>query len=378
MEEHLVVAVHGLWGNPNHLWYVKKALLEQFPDINLLVTTSNAGNRTYDGVDVCGERAANEVKEYIKQSEKEGKTIKKISFVGYSLGGLTARYAIGILYAAGLFDEIEPINFTTFATPHLGVSPTSTGFWATAVASIGSRTLSASGTHLFLADSVQGRPLLEVMSDTEGPYVKGLSKFRKRVVYANIANDRSVPYFTAAIVSTDPFRDLSKVTLNYDTDFPILLDPEKHIAAKQPSNDQVAYTMSPRELAFRYTMFGLLPVFFTVYCVSSIFNTFKSNRRILAHREEFADDGAPELNSFTEELAEDMMELGEKEEGTLTLSKAQLSIVRKLNTLEWEKYPVHIRKTMHSHAAIVSRSDADRYSEGHQVMDHWLTRVFET
>jgi hypothetical protein len=36
------------------------------------------------------------------------------------MGGLLARYAIGVLYAEKFFDDIEPLNFTTFATPHLG------------------------------------------------------------------------------------------------------------------------------------------------------------------------------------------------------------------------------------------------------------------
>lgn len=77
--------------------------------------------------------------------------VQKISFVAHSLGGLIARYAIGRLYENSLNLEpasltgnslseehkkylvqgneqpheakiagLEPINFITFATPHLG------------------------------------------------------------------------------------------------------------------------------------------------------------------------------------------------------------------------------------------------------------------
>lgn len=76
--------------------------------------------------------------------------VRKISFVAHSLGGLVARYAIGRLYrlsaktsSASLsgyrsngeanvstplddqfYEEsiggLEPVNFVTFATPHLG------------------------------------------------------------------------------------------------------------------------------------------------------------------------------------------------------------------------------------------------------------------
>lgn len=74
--------------------------------------------------------------------------VEKISFVGHSLGGLIARYAIAMLYEKdekgepsqengdcrtdgsedtrveekikGKIAGLEPINFITFATPHLG------------------------------------------------------------------------------------------------------------------------------------------------------------------------------------------------------------------------------------------------------------------
>lgn len=72
--------------------------------------------------------------------------VHKISFVAHSLGGLVARYAIGRLYGlsprkestnipiysqngeANISDQfyeakiggLEPVNFVTFATPHLG------------------------------------------------------------------------------------------------------------------------------------------------------------------------------------------------------------------------------------------------------------------
>lgn len=61
--------------------------------------------------------------------------LKKISFVAHSLGGLVARYAVGKLYEkpgeanslespskakSGVIAGLEPMNFITFATPHLG------------------------------------------------------------------------------------------------------------------------------------------------------------------------------------------------------------------------------------------------------------------
>ena len=75
------------------------------------------------------------------------KSLRKISFLAHSLGGLFARYAIAILYSSKSSNELqhntvtfdgnfgkssqnfntntiaglEPINFITLATPHLGV-----------------------------------------------------------------------------------------------------------------------------------------------------------------------------------------------------------------------------------------------------------------
>lgn len=79
---------------------------------------------------------------------KRHPSVQKISFVGHSLGGLIARYAIGRLYERDLTREqsqengecrsdgvedpllehkvkgkiagLEPVNFITSATPHLG------------------------------------------------------------------------------------------------------------------------------------------------------------------------------------------------------------------------------------------------------------------
>lgn len=72
----------------------------------------------------------NQVTEVVKKTE----SLRKISFLAHSLGGLIARYAIAVLYSAdglkfqslsssnkGLIAGLEAINFITLATPHLGV-----------------------------------------------------------------------------------------------------------------------------------------------------------------------------------------------------------------------------------------------------------------
>ena len=69
---------------------------------------------------------------------KQKPNLRKISFVAHSVGGLVARYAIGKLYNPcktenendlsavsgdefkGTIGGLEPLNFITVATPHLG------------------------------------------------------------------------------------------------------------------------------------------------------------------------------------------------------------------------------------------------------------------
>jgi dienelactone hydrolase len=100
-----------LWGKPEHLRYVSTSLRQRFPEdrLEILVAKRNAGSFTYDGVDTGGERVANEVEEKLEELAKAGHNIKKISVIGYSLGGLVARFAIGLLYSRGVFEKIQPV-----------------------------------------------------------------------------------------------------------------------------------------------------------------------------------------------------------------------------------------------------------------------------
>ena len=49
--QHLVVLVHGLWGNPGHLNYLAKTLRDRYSDDELIVLACrrNLGSLTYDG-----------------------------------------------------------------------------------------------------------------------------------------------------------------------------------------------------------------------------------------------------------------------------------------------------------------------------------------
>ena len=103
--------MHRLWGNPDHLKYLSTSLRKQFPKekLDIIVPKSNAGTFTYDGIELGGERVAREVCDRLEELASNGHNITKISVIGYSLGGLVARFCIGILYHRGVFDKIQPV-----------------------------------------------------------------------------------------------------------------------------------------------------------------------------------------------------------------------------------------------------------------------------
>ncbi len=170
MAIHLCVVQHGLWGNPSNLAALASQLEQgqqkESSEFRLVVLNSavNVKNKTHDGIDVAGTRLAQlvvqetgrlngaggggggEEQQHLDDAQDtaavkvlinrdvatvpspaqhddhglSGRHVARISFVGYSLGGLICRYAVGHLAAVGYFDSVQPVNFITIASPHLG------------------------------------------------------------------------------------------------------------------------------------------------------------------------------------------------------------------------------------------------------------------
>ncbi|KAM3207553.1 hypothetical protein ACQJBY_062676 [Aegilops geniculata] len=142
--EHLIVLVHGIMASPSDWTYGEAVLKKRLGD-NFFVyaSSSNIYAKSFDGINVAGRRLAKEVLDVVQKMAG----LKKISFIAHSLGGLFARYAISILYSQqaketgsgasamltsggseisrtsglGAIAGLEPTNFITLATPHLGV-----------------------------------------------------------------------------------------------------------------------------------------------------------------------------------------------------------------------------------------------------------------
>lgn len=85
--------------SPQHLVVIQHGLIGSFRDMALMALkvehagyihlNSNCSPMLYtlDGVDVCGDRLVEEVVNFTQASTLRGVCIKRISFIGYSLGG---------------------------------------------------------------------------------------------------------------------------------------------------------------------------------------------------------------------------------------------------------------------------------------------------
>ncbi|PYH45511.1 lipase ROG1 family protein [Aspergillus saccharolyticus JOP 1030-1] len=292
--DHLCVLVHGLWGNPSHLDFIATSLRDRYNEdrLHILVAKRNSGNYTYDGIELGGERLAHEVEETLANLAEEGHNIRKLSFVGYSLGGLVARYALGLLYARGWLDKLEPVNFTTFVSPHVGVRLPLKGTWGFLWNNVGPRTISMSGKQLFMIDTFRdsGRPLLSVLADPDSIFIKALKTFKHRCVYANIVNDRSTIFYTTAISAINPFEDLENVQFDYVAGYePVIIDATKPVAVVKPERPSFLEQLQRQVISFftnlpfqaLFTAFVIIGV--PLFLLNAVVQNFRSQRRIRRH-----------------------------------------------------------------------------------------------
>ncbi|RCV08668.1 hypothetical protein SETIT_1G345200v2 [Setaria italica] len=224
--DHLVVMVNGLYGSSADWKFAAEQFVKRLPGkVFVHRSQSNHSKLTYDGVDLMGERLAEEVRQVVQRR----RNLKKISFVAHSLGGLVTRYAIGKLYepatnetssldtdklsdeqetpGAGKIAGLEPINFITSATPHLGSRwnkqlPFLFGVPVLERTAAGTAhfIVGRTGTHLFLTDRDDGKPplLVRMVEDCDdGKFMSALRSFKRRVAYANLkltAKDEKYPH----------------------------------------------------------------------------------------------------------------------------------------------------------------------------------------
>ncbi|KAL8511646.1 hypothetical protein ACS0TY_018161 [Phlomoides rotata] len=280
--DHLLVLVHGMLASPSD-WTYFQAVLKRRLGCKFLIYASscNMYTKTFTGIEGAGKRLADEVMEVVKKTE----SLKKISFLAHSLGGLFARYAIADLYTPnassnysenlsgssstklkslsssnrGLIAGLEAIYFITLATPHLGVRgnkqlPLLLGvsFLEKLVAPIAPVFTGLTGSQLFLTDGKPSKPplLLRMASDCEeGKFISALGAFRCRVLYANVSFDHMVGWRTSSIrreneLSKPPSRSLDGYKHVVDVEYcpPVLSEtphfPPEAAKAKEAAQNE--------------------------------------------------------------------------------------------------------------------------------------------
>ncbi|KAG8428223.1 hypothetical protein J3459_005951 [Metarhizium acridum] len=407
---------------------VAKSLRSLYPssELRLLFAKRNIGSFTYDGIERGGERICSEIEEELRAVEDSGGKITKISIVGYSLGGLVCRYAIGLLYAKGILDQLECMNFATFASPHLGVRTPLKGWHNHIWNVMGARTLSMSGRQLFTIDNFRdtGRPLLSVLAEPTSIFMLGLRKFRRHTLYTNIINDRSAVYYTTGITKTDPYRKLDTVKVNYLKGYNgVLLDPANPV---QPSPKlRGPATISSvtgsivdwiKRIPFMISVAVFVPIGVLAYLCNSVIQNIRSSKRIRLYeqgqagvsidgyrvpvfikelREEventyealnssqnqeyLATEDEDDVDAMSPEdrrLIQRERRLSTPTQPTLALTPHQFEMIRSLDTLKWRKYPVWIHNHRHSHAAIIVRIEKKAFDEGWIVLKHFAEEEF--
>jgi hypothetical protein len=286
-------------------------------------------------------------------------------------------------------------NFTTFVTPHLGVRAPLRQ-WPNKLWNIfGARTLLSSGRQLFMIDTFRdtGRPLLEILADPDSIFIKGLAKFQRRTLYANIVNDLSAVYYTTCITKVDSFVNLERLNIEYLEGYgEVILDPKNPVNVvtlkeREPRSNRLRRSSLSiaRNLPRLVAQISYMPIDIAIVIVKSFAHSVASNRRIRRHERDLARNyRVPLLITRIQELVAETIEnvqsgqdtlgspaLADNEPipeasdshtikqlspaqlsngsddvkpsfSTLALSEPQFKMIQTLDSLGWRRYPVHI------------------------------------
>ena len=195
---HLIVYCHGFGSSGSrHGAHIKSEIDSSLgPSHQVYICKSNSGwtglmtfFKTCEGLDVGGLRIQEEIISVISRH----RFVKEISFIGSSLGGLYARFAIGHLFgetASPLRNKITPVAYISLATPHLGVR----GLYSNSLLTW----LTPTSRQLMLNDA-SDFPSSAVCKLASPPFTDGLSAFSVLIAYVPLLNDGIVAHPSASI-----------------------------------------------------------------------------------------------------------------------------------------------------------------------------------
>lgn len=215
MPVHLVILTHGLFSNLTaDMLYLRDRIANSDADNYIVAGFRGNAGKTERGIHRLGVAISAYIVLLIDELQIKKVRVRRISFIGHSLGGPVQLYAIkhilqwkGEDYFAKL--GIEPTHFICLASPMLGIL-SEMSLWISWFLNLG--TLGKTGRdlallrqipkiHLNLGSKETYRPILETLPDDMT--IAFLKKFDLRTVYANAINDGIVPLRTSALLYLD-------------------------------------------------------------------------------------------------------------------------------------------------------------------------------
>jgi hypothetical protein len=411
---HLLVLIHGMWGSPSNLASMHRIMEQtrdnQSPDgteLHVMLAETNQAESTYDGIDWGGERVASEIFQEIEKLEKGGKEVTRFSVTGYSLGGLLARYVVGVLHQRQFFATVTPVNFNTIATPHIGL-PKYPSLRSRLSSIVVPRFFSRTGEQFYGVDrwSNTGKSLLEVMTDPTHIFYQGLRLFPHIRIYANAINDVTVPYVTAYVELEDPFinHTAEELAVEYDDKYhPIIKSFTVRDTPTPKPRGPRPFTLAwfrsykpplpPRfQAPFPFNILTavlvpvLLPVILTLVLFRISISSYHSRSRIKLLESE--DTSATQrlahvfgqLERQVEDIVVDMVDDSASANGNQVskmvprITPAQRRMVAALNALpQLKKERAFIADVSNTHGTIVARDvkNFEFHKIGEGVLRHW-------
>jgi Putative serine esterase (DUF676) len=204
------VLSHGIMGTGDDLEYLANRLGSG--GCHVLKSRSNEHFKSFNGIKACGEALAQEIVAFVGINSD----LKRISFVGNSLGGLYARYSISVLFneKSGTIFGLSPYRFMSVATPHLGVRnwtfTDDHGYSAPdMIKRIAAKAMMTTGKDIFgfKEDGSNEESLLFRMA-TESFFLAPPRSFSDRRLYGNLTRDLVVPLGTAAFINNELVQEL--------------------------------------------------------------------------------------------------------------------------------------------------------------------------
>ncbi|ESK95395.1 lipid particle protein [Moniliophthora roreri MCA 2997] len=401
---HLLLLIHGMWGHPGHVAQMEHFIRERHDaddgqELVLFVSRTNAGEYTYDGMDWGAERVAKELFIEIERLRNLDQHVDRFSVVGYSLGGLVARYLIGILHDKHFFENVIPVHFDTIATPHIGLATYKNSRLYDALAYLGPRLCSRTGEQMYAVDkwSPSGRSLLEAMARPDSVFYQALSLFKRRRLYSNAINDLTVPFVSSAIETYDPFIDILEefqpeiLQMRISTKYPPLIDSitpvmNEALVVKSQKPRRAWYERAqillriPLDFPYNAILYILTPILIPVFIVLGglfvILSVFRSRYRIKVLHGRDQDSLLRALLKAEIDVPNDkvistsVVMTGDKQP---ILTPTQRKMVESLNKLTFEKNPAYFPGVRNAHSVIICRDAkwSSLHKRGVGVLAHW-------